>query len=94
MRQAAVKVQVNADRTITVKLPDNLPIGEYSAELVPIEQSTSQVKTKTEQWDATMQAAWEELMTEVEQLPASPQPAQSEYHQSLIEKYRKQGLDL
>jgi hypothetical protein len=94
MQQAAVQIQVNADRTITVKLPDNLPIGEYSAVLVPVSQSNSSESNKPKKWDEKMNAVWEELMTEVEELPASPQPAQTEYHKSLIEKYRNQGLDL
>ena len=39
-----------------------------------------------------MEATWEKLIDEVEQLPDTPQPATSEYHKSLIEKYKKKGL--
>ena len=99
MEGVAVKVQVNADRTVNVNLPDDVPIGEYEAVLVPVkklavESAQSSEAVESEQWGEAMDAFWNQWVEEVEQMPLSPQPAKSEYHKSLIEKYRKQGLDL
>ena len=98
MGNAAVRVRVNPDRTITVNLPDNLPVGEYNAILIPAESTNQQNKqqnsAESQQWDEKMEAAWEKLIDEVEQLPNAPQPATSEYHKSLIEKYKEKGLEL
>ena len=99
MEGVAVKVQVNADRTVEVSLPDDVPVGEYEAVLVPvkklaIESAQSSEAVEREQWDEATEAFWNQWIEEVEQMPRSPQPATSEYHKSLIEKYRKQGLDL
>lgn len=47
-----------------------------------------------EQWSPEVAAAWAKIQSEAEHVELDPQPAKSEYHQSLIEKYRRQGLNL
>ena len=92
--QIKAKVRVEVDGTVTVQLPNDVPVGEYEAVLMPVVGDMNNQDAENQQWDAKMAEAWEEWVEEVEQLPLSPQPAQSEYQKSLIEKYRKQGLNL
>ena len=42
----------------------------------------------------TVDDSWEAWVQAGEQMPLLPKPAESEYQQHLIEKYRKQGLNL
>ena len=99
MKSVAAIVQVNADRTVEVKLPDGLPVGAYEATLIPVRQSSEDSaqtpdNDRHKQWNQATDEFWEQWTKEVEQMPLTAQPAQSEYHRSLVEKYRKQGLDL
>lgn len=88
------KVRIEVDRTVTVQLPEDVPAGEYEAVLVPIDDGINSQNAENQKWDAEQAEAWERIMKGVEQLQPSPQPAKSEYHKGLIEKYRKQGLNL
>ena len=47
-----------------------------------------------EKWSQETADAWEKIQAEVSETKKEPQPVQNEYHQALIEKYRKQGLIL
>ena len=38
--------------------------------------------------------AFEKWLKEVEELPISPSPVEGDYRQHIIEKYRKQGLEI
>lgn len=98
MQTIAAKVKVNADRTLTVQLPADVPLGEYDVVLVLNSRSTrteAQEPDNSEgEPDKTMARAWAKWVEEVEQLPLSPNPTQGDFQQHLIEKYRKQGLEL
>ena len=99
MQETEIKIQVNADRTVEVELPDSVPVGEYKAMLVPAKKLSARSKqvsniAEDRPWDEKTDAFWEEWIEEVEQMPLSPQSAQSEYHESLLEKYCKQRLEL
>ena len=98
MQTIAAKVKVNADRTLTVQLPADVPLGEYDVVLVLNSRSTrteAQEPDDSEgEQDKMMARAWENWVEEVEQLPLSPNPTQGNFQQHLIEKYRKQGLEL
>jgi hypothetical protein len=99
MQRIEAKVQINADRKLTVQLPADVQTGEYDIVLVLNSRS---VRTEVqesgpyegEHKDKTMAHAWEKWVEEVERLPLSPNPTQGDYQQYLIEKYRKQGLEL
>ncbi len=99
MQTVEAKVQVNADRTVTVQLPADVQMGEYDVVLVLNSCSDSAVVKKSghaeeaEQPDNLMSDTWEKWVEEVEQLPLSPNSIQEgDYQQHLVEKYRKQGL--
>lgn len=100
MQTIEAKVQVKADHTVTVQLPADVHTGEYDAVLVLNSRSDSAVMQESnpaegEQQDNLMTEAWEKWVAEVEQLPLSSNTIQpGDYHQHLIEKYRKQGLIL
>jgi hypothetical protein len=99
MKAIETKVQVNADHMLTVQLPVDVQMGEYDAVLVlnrPSDHAAVQEPghSADEQEDKTMARAWKKWVEEVEQLPLSPNPVQSDYQQHLVEKYRKQGLEL
>lgn len=100
MQTIATKIQVNADRTVTVQLPDDVQMGEYDAVLVlnshPASATVQESNCEaSEQPDNLMTEAWQKWVEEVEQLPLSPNSIQEgDYHQYLIDKYRKQGLVL
>ena len=49
---------------------------------------------ESEQTDDLMLEAWDKWAEGVENLSLSSQPAQSEYQQHLVERYRAQGLEL
>ena len=87
MQTIEAKVQIGDDRTLRVKLPADVPVGEYEVVLV-LNQS------KNEQSDPKMTAVWEKWVEEVEQLPLLPNPIQGDYQQHLIDKYRQQDLKL
>jgi hypothetical protein len=100
MQTIAAKVKVNADRTVTVQLPADVQMGEYDAVLVLNSRLDSAVVQESnfadsEEPDNLMTEDWEKWVAEVEQLPLSSNTIQEgDYHQHLIEKYRKQGLIL
>jgi hypothetical protein len=100
MQTIAAKVKVNADRTVTVQLPADVQMGEYDAVLVLNSHADSAVipesnQVEGEQPDKLMAEAWAKWVEEVEQLPLSTNSIKpGDYHQHLIEKYRKQGLVL
>lgn len=101
------KVQVNADRTLTVQLPNEIQTGEYEMVLVLSDtpsadtqtSSTQELKSSQQNNSCNLDDAWKIWVQEVEQLPINPMPAtsnlaNSDYQQHLVEKYRAQGLDL
>jgi hypothetical protein len=100
MQTIAAKVKVNADRTVTVQLPADVQMGEYDAVLVLNSHSDSAVVQESnpadsEEQDRIMALRWQKWFEEVEQLPLSTNTIErGDYHQHLIEKYRKQGLIL
>lgn len=107
MQKVEVKVQVNLDRTVVVDLPDEVPPGEYDfAVWVPdghLAEESAEAEdpahvrnevTERDVWSEEKTDAWQMLQTEIAQTKKDPQPAQNDFHKSLIEKYRKQGLDL
>jgi hypothetical protein len=98
MQTIEAKVQINADRTLTVQLPGDVQIGEYDVVLVLNSRSAHTEQQKSGEPEGkqaeTMTRAWEQWVEEVEQLPLSPNPTRSDFQQDLIEKYRKQGLEL
>lgn len=98
VRTVTAKVQVNANRTLTVQLPDDIQIGEYEIVLVLNNTVSSDAQTpepaQQDDQRAAMATVWETWVQEVEQLPLEPNPASTDYPQHLIEKYRKQGLEL
>jgi hypothetical protein len=100
MRAIEAKVKVKADRTVTVQLPADVQMGEYDAVLVLNSRSDAAVVLDSNlaegaQPDNLMTEAWEKWVEEVEQLPLPSNTIQpGDYHQHLIEKYRKQGLIL
>jgi hypothetical protein len=100
MQTITAKVRVNADRTVTVQLPADVQMGEYDAVLVLNSHVESVIVQEpnhgeTKQPDNLMTEAWQKWVEEVEQLPLSPNTIQEgDYHQHLIDKYRKQGLVL
>ena len=98
MQTIAAKVQINDERTLTIQLPADVQSGEYDIVVVLNNRSTNTEAQKLShsenEPDGTMACAWERWVEEVEQLPLSPSPTQDDFHQHLVEKYRKQGLDL
>ena len=50
----------------------------------------SSVSTPSETWSQETADAWAEIQAEVRSTEKAPQSVQNEYHQALIEKYRKQ----
>jgi hypothetical protein len=99
MQTVEAKVQVNADRTVTLKLPADVQMGEYDAVLVLNSRSDSAViqdssHAEGEQPDQTMALRWEKWFEEVAQLPLLENPEEGNFQQYLVEKYRKQGLEL
>lgn len=99
MQTIETKVHVGENHTLQVQLPTDVPVGEYKVVLVlelleEAKPEAVQSEQDQDQSDPTMAAAWEKWVAEVEQLPLSPNPTQGDYHQYLIEKYRKQGLEL
>jgi hypothetical protein len=47
-----------------------------------------------EQEDKTMALRWKKFFEEVDQLPILENRAEGDFQQHLVEKYRKQGLEL
>ncbi len=98
MQTIAAKVQIGDDRTLTIQLPTDVQRGEYDVVLVLNSRSaTTEVQSSghsESEPDKTMARVWEKWVEEVEQLPLSPNPVQGDFQQHLIEKYRKQGLEL
>lgn len=95
---------------ITVQVPADVQAGEYEAMVVlnrlVSDESPNSIQPESapdgrplvslpgEQWSQETADAWEEIQAEVRETKKEPQPVQNEYHQALIEKYRKQGLNL
>jgi hypothetical protein len=99
MQTVEAKVQVNADRTVTVQLPADVQMGEYDVVLVLNSRSDSAViqdsgHAEGEQHDQTMALRWAKWFEEVDRLPLLENPEEGNFQQYLIDKYRKQGLEL
>lgn len=98
MQAITAKALVNDDRTLTVQLPAEIQSGEYEIVLVlsnSDSSGTASVSEPTaEKNQNQLNEAWEAWVKEGEDLTTSPTPVTSEYQQSLIEKYRDQGLEL
>jgi hypothetical protein len=99
MQTVEAKVQVNADRTVTVQLPSDVQMGEYDVVLVLNSRSDSAViqdssNAEGEQQDKTMALRWAKWFEEVERLPLLENPEEGNFQQYLVDKFRKQGLEL
>lgn len=98
MQTVKVNVKVDEKRTVTVQLPDDVETGDYEILLVLNNRSQDGIETagiaEPVSSTSTVDDGWESWVQEVEQMPLSPKPAESEYQQHLVEKYRKQGLEL
>jgi hypothetical protein len=99
MQTIETKAQVNADRTLTVQLPADVQMGEYDIVLVLNSRSAKTEVQKSgpsegEQQDKTMAYAWGKWVEEVEQLLLLENPEKGDFQQYLVDKYRKQGLEL
>ena len=103
MQAITAKALFNDDRTVTVQLPDDVQIpsdmraGECEVLLV-LGSSEVKVKPTTDLSDEDRQKQLNEVfkawLKEGEDIPIVPTPITSEYQRDLVEKYRKQGLDL
>lgn len=99
MQTVEAKVQVNADRTVTLQLPADVQMGEYDVVLVLNSCSDSggvqdSSHAEGEQQDKTMALRWKKWFEEVDRLPLLENPEEGNFQQYLVDKYRKQGLDL
>lgn len=97
MQTIQTRVQIEADRTLTVQLPAEIQTGEYEIVLVLNSSVSSEkpaIEPASEEEQKRLNEVWEALIEEVEEVPIVPTPVSSEYQQSLIEKYQKQGLEL
>lgn len=102
MQTITAKALIESDRKLTVQLPEEIQTGEYEVVLV-LNSSVSNVdpaasldavSSDAENKQKLLNEVWDTLMEEVENVSVEPTPVSSEYQKSLIEKYRKQGLDL
>ena len=82
--------QINSDRKLSIELPDNFPLGDYEV-LIVLNPKESKEQPNESQ---TMTNAWENWVKEVKQLSPLPHSEPKNYQQHLLEKYRKQGLEL
>jgi hypothetical protein len=98
MKAIETKVQVNADHMLTVQLPVDVQMGEYDAVLVLNSSSEQSVQesdhSEDEQEDKTVALRWKKFFKEVDQLPILENREEGDFQQHLVEKYRKQGLEL
>ncbi|MGB7412624.1 MAG: hypothetical protein WA902_00310 [Thermosynechococcaceae cyanobacterium] len=99
MHTIKTKAHINTDRTLTVQLPADLQVGEYDVTLSvnsrSIEGEVIAAPTlERERTDKTMSEAWEQWFDEVEKLPLKETVEEKSFHEILVEKYRKQGLEL
>lgn len=99
MQTIQAKVQIKADRTLTVQLPAEIQTGEYEVELILKSRTSDESQTPEPDADdrpkSNRAKAWEKWIKEVEDLPISPSlVVESDYQQHIIEKYRKQGLEV
>lgn len=90
MQTVEAKVEVRADRVMSVQLPTDLPIGEYDVVLVLNPRSAS----LAEEGEDALARRWERWFEQVEQVPLLDHPAAGDFQQHLVEKYRQQGLEL
>ncbi len=98
MKAIETKAQVDDARmlTITMEVPSDVPVGEYEVmvvlnSLVASGPSLSDQKTDEEK---SRSKRWQKWFEEVDQLPLKADGEDKTFHQILVEKYRKQGLDL
>lgn len=108
--ETKAQVDADCTLTITIQVPADVQAGEYEAMVLlnrlagddPSNGIRSEVALEAqslaslpgEQWSQETADAWEEIQAAVRETKKEPQPVQNEYHQALIEKYRKQGLNL
>ena len=108
--ETKAQVDTDCTLTITMQVTADVQAGEYEAMVVLNRLDTdtvsdsiqseaalagkSSVSTPSETWSQETADAWAEIQAEVRSTEKAPQSVQNEYHQALIEKYRKQGLNL
>ncbi|PZD74019.1 hypothetical protein C1752_01863 [Acaryochloris thomasi RCC1774] len=96
MQTIKTKAQINTDRTLTVQLPADLQVGEYDVVVVLDKSSKKQVEPHILQAveEVPLADRWEQWFDEVEKLPLKENVEEQSFHEILVEKYRKQGLEL
>lgn len=99
MKTIETKVQVDVDRQLSIQLPDDIQVGEYDAVLVINSRSNQEEalephNSESGQSDKVIAERWRKWFDEVDQLPIKENSAGKNFHQHLVEKYRKQGLNL
>lgn len=96
MRVVETKVQVCATRQVIMQLPRDIPVGEYDVVLVmkePTEFSPEGARLKAVE-DIPIVERWQKFFEEMEKEYSASPSVPSEHYQSLVEKYRKQGLNV
>lgn len=98
MQSIGAKVQVGDDRKVTLQLPEALPKGEYEVMLVwsPVNQSPANASEPSKDVvnEESIAERWKKWFDEVDQLPIKENDEEKSFHQHLVEKYRKQGMNL
>jgi hypothetical protein len=92
MQTIEARVKVGGDRKLTIDLPDTVLTGEY--EVVVILNHRSAVADEGDDRADPIARRWEKWFEQVDQLPLLDNPEEGDFQQHLIEKYRKQGLEL
>jgi len=108
--ETLARVDGTCTLTITMQVPADVQAGEYEAMVVlnrlANNESSNDIRSEVAsedksvapvsggKWSQETADVWEEIQAEVRQTKKAPQPAGNEYHKALIEKYRKQGLNL
>ena len=92
MKTIKTTTTINKDRHLLIQLPSDLPIGNYEV-LIVLEPKTQEMSN-----DAIEQV-WENWVKEVQQMSltvesSNQNPPQNDYETQLLEKYRRQGLEL
>ena len=98
MQTIGAKVQIGDGHKLTLQLPESVSEGEYEVVLVLNNLAESRDKTseqnEVEQVKDSITLRWQKWFDEVNKLPLKENPKEEDFQQYLVEKYRKQGLDL
>ncbi|MCY7277651.1 MAG: hypothetical protein LH702_28920 [Phormidesmis sp. CAN_BIN44] len=97
MQTIEAKVQIGDDRKLVIDLPNSVSTGEYQVVLVLQPRSVAPetaVETEDDPIANTAAERWKKWFEEMDQLPLPETVGEGDFQQHLIEKYRKQGLEL